>query len=389
MFGFLNPRPHTPDYRRAYARVCQHQRANFGVRSLPFHSYEAVFLYQLALDLGAFPAAAMPHVRCCRLAKPANLHRAADAAVGQFCGGVGVLLASIKLDDDVRDAKGFITRLSRRAVAWALRRKIHAARAMFADLDPRFAANVRQLIADHHRLEQLGEPISVEEYTEPTANAFGYVFSRMAKLNGLGAHENLLMAVGRHVGAALIAFDCAVDWRRDRRRGEFNPLPDEDAVHAAMVFCLSRLRQAETLIRAEVTGNARSAATLARVQQRLLELNPLAAVMACPTPARNRAARVRLPMLASAGTPDSFNATDPEPNPPLPNEGARPELPGGEVKVNKRKKGCDCCDAPACDGCCEAVYCGWISSDCCAGAECGACGGEACCAAAECGDCSC
>ncbi len=383
MFGFLNPRPHTPDYRRAYARLCQHQRANFGVRSLPFHSYEAVFLYQLALDLGAFPAAAMPHVRCCRLAKPANLHRAADAAVGQFCGGVGVLLASIKLDDDVRDAKGFLTRLSRRAVAWVLRRKIRAARAMFADLDPRFAANVRQLIADHHRLEQITEPISLEEYTEPTANAFGYVFSRMAKVNDLGEHEGLLTAVGRHVGAALIAFDCAVDWKRDRRREEFNPLPDEDAVHTAMVFCLNQLRHAETLIRTAVSVNARSAATLARVQQRLLELDPLADVKSCPTPARNRTARMMLPVLASAREPDSINAADPEPNPPFPADGAPPELPGGEVKVNKRKKGCD---APACDGCCEALYCGAISTDCCAGLECGACC-EGCGAIAECGAC--
>ena len=56
MFGFLNPRPHSDDYRRAYARLCVHQRRRFGVRSSPFHSYEAVFLYQLALDAGAFIA---------------------------------------------------------------------------------------------------------------------------------------------------------------------------------------------------------------------------------------------------------------------------------------------------------------------------------------------
>ena len=50
MFGFLNPRPHSWAYRRAYARLCQHQRRAYGLLSLPFHSYEAVFLYQCALE---------------------------------------------------------------------------------------------------------------------------------------------------------------------------------------------------------------------------------------------------------------------------------------------------------------------------------------------------
>src|SRR5689334_4489763 len=103
MFGFLNPRPHSGPYRRAYARLCQHQRRAYGLLSLPFHSYEAVFLYQCALDAGAFPADVLPPVRCCRLAAPTTLVRAPDAAVGRFCASVALLLGSIKLEDDVRD----------------------------------------------------------------------------------------------------------------------------------------------------------------------------------------------------------------------------------------------------------------------------------------------
>ena len=60
MFGYLNPRQHAADYRRAYARLSQHQRRAYGPRSLPFHSYEPVFLYLCALDCGGFPAAVMP-----------------------------------------------------------------------------------------------------------------------------------------------------------------------------------------------------------------------------------------------------------------------------------------------------------------------------------------
>ena len=84
MFGFLSPRPHSDRYRHAYARVCVHLRRAFGVRALPFHSYEAVFAYQLALDAGAFPAAVMPAVRCCKLARPGNLNAAPDGAHGRF-----------------------------------------------------------------------------------------------------------------------------------------------------------------------------------------------------------------------------------------------------------------------------------------------------------------
>ena len=60
MFGFLRPRPQSDDYRRAYARLCVHQRQRLGLRSLPFHSYEAVFLYQLALDAGAVAPECLP-----------------------------------------------------------------------------------------------------------------------------------------------------------------------------------------------------------------------------------------------------------------------------------------------------------------------------------------
>ena len=105
MFGFLNPRPHSGEYRRAYARLCQHQRRAYGLLSLPFHSYEAVFLYQCALDAGALPGHVLPAVRCCRLVAPTTLSHDPDAAVGRFCASVALLLGSVKLEDDIRDAR--------------------------------------------------------------------------------------------------------------------------------------------------------------------------------------------------------------------------------------------------------------------------------------------
>lgn len=53
----------------------------------------------------------------------------------------------------------------------------------------------------------------------------------------------------RLLGAAPIAFDWAFDWQRDRAKGEFNPLPDEAAVHAAIAFCQNYLLDAAQVCR--------------------------------------------------------------------------------------------------------------------------------------------
>jgi hypothetical protein len=45
MFGFLHPAPASRAYRRCYARLCQFQHLHYGFWSLPFHSYEATFLF--------------------------------------------------------------------------------------------------------------------------------------------------------------------------------------------------------------------------------------------------------------------------------------------------------------------------------------------------------
>ena len=387
MFGFLNPRPHSRDYRRAYARLCQHQRRAYGVWSLPFHSYEAVFLYQCALDAGAFSAATMPDVRCCRLAAPASLPHDADAAIGRFCASVALLLGSIKLDDDIRDTRGLPARLAR----WILQRRIALARQYFARLDPRFERNVEQLIADHHRLETRGGFIRLDEYAEPTALSFGYIFGLAANLHGLSSRKEVLAALGRHLGEAIIAFDCAVDWKRDRRRGEFNPLPDEVAVADAMNRAMNRLGEAEALARQEFGGHSRAAATLAAVQSRVRRMNPLADALACPTHSGSTFARARraarfvlLPVLSGGGgqpNEETYSAAPPDGVPPN-IDGQPPHLPGGietsgNQKGGRRNNGC-------CDGCCECAYCGALGTDCC---QCGVVGGD-CCAGAECCACA-
>src|SRR4051812_9216144 len=122
MFGFLNPRPHSAEFRRCYARVCQHQRQEYGALALAFHSYEAVFLYQCAVAAGAVDVRRLPNVRCCRLRSRGWEPNDQDSAVGRFCSAVALLLAGIKLEDDIRDNGSLTARLLRGLLRPSLRR---------------------------------------------------------------------------------------------------------------------------------------------------------------------------------------------------------------------------------------------------------------------------
>ncbi len=270
MFGFLSPHPHSDDYRRAYARLCVHQRQRFGVCSLPFHSYEAVFLYQLALDAGAVDAGCLPDQRCCKLGFRSNIAGAADAEAGMFCAAFALLLAAIKLDDDIRDSRSALARFAK----FALRNRIERARRHLRTYDPEFDATVAGFIAEHHRHEQPGRTIALEEYVEPTAKAFGYLFGLFAVAIHKPDHRAAFQTTGSNVGRAIIAFDCAADWHRDRRRGEFNPLPDESAVEQSLEFCWHQLNDIADLARVRFGHRSRAARTASGVADRMAAFHP-------------------------------------------------------------------------------------------------------------------
>lgn len=381
MFGFLSPRPHSDHYRHAYARVCVHLRRAFGLRALPFHSYEAVFLYQLALDAGAFSSAVMPAVRCCKLASPGNLSGAADAMHGRFSAAVALLLAEIKLTDDIHDSGSWLAR----GVRFVLKGRLRAARRHLGTLDPAFDDTVNGFLATHAKLEARTDAIPLAEYVEPTSQAFGYVFGLAARLPGMGHAAEPLTAIGRGVGSALLAFDCAVDWQKDRKRGEFNPLPDEAAVRAAMRFSVNELDDVAERCRRAFGSRSSGARTATAVADRLATRNPLA-VVACPTvPAWKRALAflTAKPAPAMAGPMLMATRTEDEP------------ADGGADKPwRRRKDGDDGEEKPADekpdagkpdgskssanrdDTCCGAT--------CCAAEVFGNCG-ECCCALAACG----
>ena len=66
MFGFLSPGCRDVRYRQVYAAYCAYQRHEYGVLSSPFTSYEAIFLYLVAVEMGAAEPTSSCTPTCCR-----------------------------------------------------------------------------------------------------------------------------------------------------------------------------------------------------------------------------------------------------------------------------------------------------------------------------------
>lgn len=348
MFGFLQPLFRDTKYRQAYARCCSMQHLEFGVSSLPFLSYEAVLLYQLTIDCGFNPGPPATTATCCRLRTSRRLRNEADAEFARFAAAFGVLLGLIKLDDDVRDEGGLISRLAH----WTLARRQAAVNKVFTEVDDHFAERVEELIDEHLNLERNWQhnPVSLAEYAEPTARSFGYLFSLAARQNDIASAEQkkLLTSVGESIGRAILAFDCAADWYQDRHRGRFNPLPDESSIESALDLACASLDQAAWLCETQCGETSLSARVLASVFERTAAFTP------------KPIARRRRPQWKQQ----------------LSEWGLMRE-PG---YVYAR---CDCCCELLCDGAGQAAGCGEFAACCGEGPGCGCeglvCCGEGCC----------
>jgi hypothetical protein len=238
MFGFLNPGVQDGAYRRVYCRCCQYLNQNYGRLSLLFHSYESVFLYCFCIDAGALTEDSLPARTCCRMRRGRPL-RGPDAEVGRFCSSVSLLLASIKLEDDIRDVGSLRFRL----LQWILRSKFDKTFSYFSSLDKDFRAKTRDFVEEHLALEAAGQEVPIRDYCRPSARAFGYVFSLMAGLPGLQPRRSLLESVGELIGSAIVAFDCAADWEGDQQTKGYNPLKTRAEVQNAAEYsrdCLIR-----------------------------------------------------------------------------------------------------------------------------------------------------
>ena len=264
MFGFLSPLVNTKDYRAVYSRCCQHQRLQTGLLSLPFLSYESIFLYLYWLDATGHDAAMLPAQTCCRLRKLPDVEGLADAEIGAFCSALAMVLAQTKLDDDIRDQSS----LPGRIIKGILHKQFGQGQKYFRNLAPDFAETIAATIEAHLVLEHNQCVMPIQEYCKPTAEAFGYIFSLLARLPYLSGEENTLRRIGEQIGAALIAFDCVADWRRDQERGDFNPLAEHD-IEPALAFSVQSLQQARSLCEQRFGHDSGTVKLLQGVEQSL------------------------------------------------------------------------------------------------------------------------
>jgi hypothetical protein len=265
MLGLLNPGRGDVTYRSLYSRCCQFQHLEYGVPSLLFQSFEAVFLYAVACDAGAVDLAKVPKQVCCRLRAGRTLEFALDRELARFCASFSLLAAETKSADALRDAPGVFASLRHRA----FRSRFRAARNYFASLDADFLSTFGGLINDHLAIENARFSPSLSAFCRPTASAFAYAFRLMAKVVDREDLEHLLENVGRNIGSAVLAFDCAQDWQQDRRTGHFNVVQDAVGAQNAFAHCVDRLADARGLCQSTFGAKALSAGILERVSARI------------------------------------------------------------------------------------------------------------------------
>ncbi len=241
MFGFLNPGCVGRSYRQVYARCCQNMWQREGRLSTFFHSYESVFLYALAIDLKLCSAPGAEAPTCCRLCKkgPRNCSDQ-DKQVADFCAGFAILLAEIKMRDDVADDRS----ASARVVLWWLRKSINRAHEHFLTIDSSFEDRLTCIMETHQRAERSSSS-DLSDFQSATRDGFAYLFSLLGNQLALARDlKKRLLGIGGYVGAAIIAFDCAIDWPRDVRRKQANPVRSAEQAHAALLKAQQELSAA-------------------------------------------------------------------------------------------------------------------------------------------------
>ncbi|MBL8816645.1 MAG: hypothetical protein JNL58_11490 [Planctomyces sp.] len=249
MFGFLSPSQPPRAWRQSYARVCQYQRNLFGISSLPFMGYEPAFLYQVISDFEMIDRLPDNSVTCCRLRKLQSSLQS-DRAHGEFAAMFGLFLAGVKLRDDLIDSNRWFNHL----LWWKFRRQVRLAEQLLDAGSPGLVSRVVSCIDRYAVFENQIPAPPLIQLVVPAGDGFFEVFSAAARLTAGTTTEptrddscNTIAAIGRHVGQAIIAWDCAVDFEDDCLQKQFTPLNSHSDVQSAFDMCQRELAIAAKL----------------------------------------------------------------------------------------------------------------------------------------------
>lgn len=242
MFGFLTPdysdRQVLRRYRQIYASFCSYHRSRFGLAASALLSYEAIFLLQLAVESGACQPPSPCTPTCCRLRSDPTNRWGIDRELADYCSAFGVLLAKIKIEDDLQDRGGWLPYLSSKV----LKRAFHDATVHLERAVPGLSAKVEMIVRQHGEVEARDWAADIEQYAEKTREGFAMLFEGFARSNvRLKFKQADLSAIGAAIGNAIIAVDCCEDLAMDRRTGQYNPITSPAEFGAARLFALQNI----------------------------------------------------------------------------------------------------------------------------------------------------
>lgn len=331
-----------------------------GLRALPFVSYEALFAISMAMDDGllAQPPDATP--TCCKLRssvcqQACQQHSETEAvtlaAALRYFAAFSVLLAETKLQDDVQD--------SRSLLAWlglgVLRKQRRQSASLLRRIDASIFDQLQECFEAQTVLESKQERVDLAAYVKPTGDAFAAVFGLLPRLIAQQQQQSVdhqrverYQDVGRLVGQALIAFDCAVDFEADRRRGHYNPITDHAGLVPALEYSIQQLVQLGFLLGDGAEYLAQNRVSLNIIGYRIQRIRQRLETLAGKQPRHLSTAKPRrrpwlMPLRMQHGDCDCFCAG-----------------------CDGCCAGVDSCDSDAaCEGCGASMLCCTCGNDCC------------------------
>lgn len=197
-------------YRAVYCGLCRTLRQEYGTAARLALTYDMTFLAMLLSSLYE-PDEQSGHERC--ILHPLRPHEYAQTAFSSYAAAMNVLLARESCLDGWRDDRSAA--------------KYLAAQGLNAASDRASARYGAQADAIRGGLAQLAD-VEARGKCEPdaAANAFGAI------LSALFAPQNdrwqpVLQDFGMALGRFIYLLDAVCDHAADRRRGRYNPLPDD------------------------------------------------------------------------------------------------------------------------------------------------------------------
>jgi Family of unknown function (DUF5685) len=364
MFGFLRikscglEKADKQLYHSHFCSLCHSMREFGGLSASLLTNYDMTFWLIVCSALLPGKDSPIEKRRCTALPFQKVSVQPVPTAVGATAAALNIALVESKLEDDVTDGEGVLSKVALRA----LKNKRTKAR--------RYLREVGYPVESITRLQHLQSEVesrdrpSLDSLSEPTAQMMTACFVYIAQLAERLEMSPALGDFGAALGRFLYLWDAVDDFEDDRKRGRFNALQATDGadwnrshIRARLMQELGQMRTASEVLD---MGNRQNVVTQL--------LNTLQGKVAkkLPLPSRANAIGPRATLAVSGFVKPEMCCTGPC------------DCCGGDVGCC----GCNLCEGGCCSGdsCCELNLC-----------KCCCCGGDddSCCSLSCCNPCCC